>query len=61
MIGLIKKVYMRLLISIVNASNQTKSISLSNQKCMSQLDLINLHPRESSQDFNRLIIRNAFR
>ena len=33
--------FMGLLISIVNASNQTECISLSNQKCMTQPTLIN--------------------
>ena len=40
-----------LLSSIVNASNSTKSVSLSNQKCMIQPTLINLHPNEYSQEF----------
>ena len=33
MFGLIKKIFMGLLINIVNASNHTKCLSLSNQKC----------------------------
>ena len=33
MYGSIKKIFMRLLIEIVNASNHTKCVSLSNQKC----------------------------
>ena len=37
---------MELLISIVNASNHTMYVSLSNQKCMTQPTLINLHPNE---------------
>ena len=36
--------FMELLITIVNASNHTKSISLRNHKCMIQPTLINLHP-----------------
>ena len=40
-----------LLSSIVNASNSTKCVSLSNQKCMIQPTLINLHPNEYSQEF----------
>ena len=32
--------------SIVNASNHTKCVSLSNQKCEIQPTLINLHPNE---------------
>ena len=42
MFGLIKKMFMRLLISIVNASNHTKCVLLSNQKCDFQPILINL-------------------
>ena len=45
--------FIRLLISLVNASNHIKSISLNNhQHCMIQLALINfliLHPNEYSQ------------
>ena len=33
-------------ISIVNASDHTKCVSLSNQKCMTQTTLINLHPNK---------------
>ena len=44
--------FMGLLISIVNASNHTKCVSLSNQKCMIQPTLINLHPNEYSQKFS---------
>ena len=40
-----------LLTSIVSASNHTKCVSLSNQKCMIQLTLINLNPNEYSQTF----------
>ena len=42
---------MGLLISIVNASSYTKCVSLSNQNCMTQPILINLHPNEYSQEF----------
>ena len=41
-----------LLTSIVSASNQTKCISLSNQKCEIQTTLITLHPNEYSQEFH---------
>ena len=44
--------FMGLLISIVNASSYTKFVSLSNQKCMTQLTLINIHPNEYSQEFH---------
>ena len=46
MFGLIEKMFMGLFISIVNTSNHTKCIPLSNQKC------INLHPNEYSQEFH---------
>ena len=39
---------MGLLISIVNASNHTKCVSLNNQKCEIQPTIINLHPHEYS-------------
>ena len=41
-----------LLTSIVNASKHTKCFSFSNQKCMSEATLINLHPNECSQEFH---------
>ena len=41
-----------LLASIVNASNHTKCMSLSNQKCMIKSTLINLHPNEYSYEFS---------
>ena len=43
MLGLIEKIFIRLLIDLVNGSNHTKCVLLSNQKCMIQLTLINLH------------------
>ena len=52
MFRLIKKIFMGLLIGIVNASNHSKCVSLSNQKCMIQPTLINLHPNEYSQEFH---------
>ena len=48
--GLNKKFFMRLLISIVNASNHTKCVSLSSQKYVIQPALINLHPNEYNQE-----------
>ena len=39
-------------ISIVSASNHTRCVSLSNQKCMTQPTLINLHPNEYSQELH---------
>ena len=50
--GLIKKMFMRLLISIVNAFNHTMCVLLSTQKCMIQLTLINLHSNKHSQEFH---------
>ena len=52
MFGLIKKTFMGLSISIVYASNHKKYVLLSNQKCMIQLTVINLHPNEYSQEFH---------
>ena len=44
---------MGLLITLVNASNYTKCVLLSNRKCMTQLStFINLHPTECSQEFH---------
>ena len=44
MFGLIKKIFIELLTGLVNRSIHTKCILLSNQKCMIQPTLINLHP-----------------
>ena len=41
--------FIRLLISIVNASKHTKCVSLCNQKITTQPNLINLHPNEYTQ------------
>ena len=48
MLGIILKMFIVLLSSIVNTSNCTKRVSLSNQKCMIQPTLTNLHPNEYS-------------
>ena len=48
--GIIKKKFVVLLISAVNASNHTKCVSLNNQNCMTQPTLINLHSNEYSQE-----------
>ena len=37
---------------IVNASNHSKCVSLSNKKCEIQPTLINLHPNEYSQELH---------
>ena len=52
MFGLIKKIFSGLLTSIVKSCNHTQCISLSNQKCMTQPVLINLHSNEYSQEFH---------
>ena len=52
MFEIIKKIFIGLLTGLVNGSNHTECISLSNQKCMTQPTLINLHPHEYSQEFH---------
>ena len=52
MFGLIKKIFIGLLTGLVNGSNHTKCISLSNKKCMIQPTLINLHSNQYSQEFH---------
>ena len=52
MFGLIKEMFVELLISIVKAPNQTKCVLLSNQKCDIQPTFLNLHPNEYSQEFH---------
>ena len=46
------KIFIGLLTGLVNGSNHTKCVSLSNQKCMIQPTLINLHPNEYRQEFH---------
>ena len=41
---LFKKIFIGLLTGLFNGSNHTKCVSLSNQKCETQLTLINSHP-----------------
>ena len=50
--GLIKKIFVGLLIGTVNASNYTKCVLLINQKCMTQPTFNKLHPNEHSQKFH---------
>ena len=52
MFRLSKKVLVMKLTSIVSASNHTKCISLSNQKCMTRPSVINSHPNEYSQELH---------
>ena len=52
MFKLIKKIFIGLLIRIVNATNHTECLPLSNQRCEIQPTFINLHPNEYSQEFH---------
>ena len=52
MLELIEKIFIGLLTGIVSVSDHTKCESLSNQKCMIQPTLLNLHPNEYSQEFH---------
>ena len=52
MLGVIKKLFIILLVIIVNASNHTKCVSLSNQKSMTQFKSFNLHSNDHSQEFH---------
>ena len=49
MFKFLKKTFIGLLTSIVNASSHKKCVSLSNQKCDIQPTLINLHPSVYTQ------------
>ena len=48
----IKKIFFGSLTGLVNVSNHTKCVSLSNQKLLNQSILINLHLNEHSQQFH---------
>ena len=52
MFGIIKKMLIVLLASIVNGSTHTKCVSFINQKCEIQPALINLHPNEYNQELH---------
>ena len=52
MFRLIKKIFIRLLTGLFSGPNHAKCVSLSNQKCMTQATLINLHPNEYSQELH---------
>ena len=52
MFVIIKKMFIVLLTSIVNASNLTKYVSLNNPKRKIQPSLVNLHPNEYSQELH---------
>ena len=57
MFELIKKIFIGLLISVGNASIHTKCVSLSNQTCVIQPTLVNLHPNEYSQELHFIHFR----
>ena len=52
MFGLIKKIFIGFLTGIISVSDNTKCASLSNQKCLTQPTLINLHLNDYSQEFH---------
>ena len=52
MFRLIKKIFIGLLTDLVNGYNHTKCVLLSNQKCMTQSNLINFHANKYSQEFH---------
>ena len=52
MFRLTKKILVMLLTSLVSGSNNTKYVSLSNQKCTTQSTLLNLHPNEYGQELH---------
>ena len=54
MFSLIKTMFIGSLTGLVNASNLTKYVSLSNQKCEIQSTLINLYPNEYSQSYTTI-------
>ena len=47
----LKKILIESLKCIVNTSNHTKCLSLSNQKCTTKPTLINLHPNNTLKDY----------
>ena len=51
MLRLINKMFIVLLSNLVNGSNHTKCVSLSNQKSMTQPTIIHLHPNEKVKNF----------
>ena len=52
MFTLIKKMFIRLLTGLVNAANHTKCVQVINQKCITQPNLISLHPDEYNRDLH---------
>ena len=56
MSGLIRKIFPGLLTGIVQASNHRKCMLWSNQKCMIQPTLINVHCNEYIQEFHYYLL-----
>ena len=52
MFGLIKNMFIGLIIGLIYAFNHTKYVYLSNQKWEIQPTLINLHPNEYSRELH---------
>ena len=52
MFGLIKKMFIGLITGLVIGSNHIKCLQLSNQKCITQPILVNLHPNEYKQELH---------
>ena len=52
LLGLIKKIFIGLLIGLFHGSNHLKRISLRENKCQIQPTLINLYLNEWSQEFH---------
>ena len=52
MFGFIKKIFIVLFSSIVNASNHTSCVSLSNQKYKIHCTIINLHPHKFNPELH---------
>ena len=57
MFELIKKIFIGFRNGLVNGSNHTKCILLSNQKCMTQPSLINLHSNDYTKSFSTIHLR----
>ena len=57
MFSLIKTMFIGSLTGLVNASNLTKYVSLSNQKCEIQSTLITLYPNEYRQNYTIIHLR----
>ena len=57
MLGLIKKIFIGLLVGSVNESNQTKCVSLSNQTFMTEPTLNNLYPNNIAKNFTIIYLR----